>query len=165
MVSPKTLSRLASARNIADQAGLSSTAERIELLRNELARYKDLPIASRASKASWAIAKVDETKENISKELQTPKEILRDRQIGHESTAITTKIILCMSTMFSGLIIGLRNPEHPFIIGGLTIIATIVGAGIIDHFIGSKNEKEAAETISWMLDDIRRTLTCQLWKV
>ena len=112
MVSPKAVSRLASARNIAEQAGLNQTAERLELLRKKLTRFKDLPAIQRASEASWAIAKVDETKENLAREVQTPKEILKDRQLGHDSTAILTKIVLCASTMFSGLIIGLRNPEH-----------------------------------------------------
>jgi hypothetical protein len=164
MVTPKTLSRLASARNRAEQAGLDATAERLELLRKELARFSTISPERRADKAAWAIGKVEETKIALAKELETPGLVLSDRRAMKDSGAILAKIGLCVCTMFGAMIAILQSETSRFLIGAGFLLATLAGAGVINHMIGSKDGKESAKAIGEILDEVRRTLTCQFWK-
>ena len=158
------LSRLASARNTAEQAGLEETAQRIDVLRRELSSFKDLPAVSRAARAAWAISKVDETRASMQREAQGPREVLKDRQVGHDTVAITTKILLSAAAFFSGLRAMLSDPAHPIMLASAFVIGTVVGAGIFDSMIGSKDEKDAAVDIGFALDAVRKELACRLWK-
>jgi hypothetical protein len=161
MVSYRTLSKLASARNRAEQAGLSDIAERIELLRKELRGFHELPSELRVSKICWAKGKVEETKKAMEQELEQPykEEVRRERQAGHAIIATITKIFLCAGALFSAIPAFINHPNDRFLTGTGFVLGTIVMAGIIDHAIGPKNARDAADTISYMLDEIKASLS------
>lgn len=152
-------SRLAGARNVAEQAGLEGTAERLELLRKELSALKDLPDARRAEKASWALAKMEETRRCMESEARSPKEALRERQARHDARALLAKTALCAGSVLSGFRALLSDPDHPVLLVSGFIVATVVMAGIIDHLIGARDEMRAAERIGDTLEDSRRSLS------
>jgi hypothetical protein len=162
MSSPKTLSRLASARNRAEQAGLDETAGLIECLRKELAGFKDLPIQQQAYKAAWAIGKVDEAKSCMAIELETPGPVLSDRRACKDSGAILIKIGLCVCSMFGGMAAVLTNANHRVLTAAGVIFCTLIGAGMIDHAVGPKDPKETAELVGNALDELRKGL--MMWK-
>jgi hypothetical protein len=164
MVSPQTLSKLAAARNRAEQAGLADTAERIESIRKELASFKDLSILQQTYKAAWAICKVDEAKSCMAIELETPGTVVSDRRADKDSGAILAKIGLCVCTMFGGMLAVMENANHRILTAAGFIIGTLIGAGIIDNLVGSKDPKEASELVGKELEDLRKGLVCKMWK-
>ncbi|HSB47165.1 MAG TPA: hypothetical protein VLD37_04060 [Candidatus Bilamarchaeum sp.] len=157
------LSRLACARNFAEQAGLYETSCRLEEIRKEMSRFHELPRERQAYRAAWALGRAEEAKNAMERELSPGMErTVKDRRADKDSGAILAKIGLCICTMFGGMLALMANESHRILTGAAFVIGTVAAAFTIDSMIGSKEPQETAEQVRKTLDELRRALTCRM---
>jgi hypothetical protein len=159
MVTYPVMRKLASARNSASDAGLSQTAERLEILRTRLAEYKDIPERFRDKRLRWASGKLEDIRSTLRKEVSAVDEETRkemEHRSGNGATLAKAAGFLGFAWFTFKAIDALQDHGFALIAGAVT--GYTIFCSIINGLIGPISFEKSRENIENALSQCAKAI-------